>query len=74
MTAVIVILAIAALVTFGLLAGFVMLLIGMRTEGRHLRPSSAPHTRTGAAARRILGVYVRLERDQTPVQYDGVRK
>ena len=74
MTAVIVTLAIAALVAFGLLAGFVLLLIGMRTEGRHLRPSSAPHTRTGAAARRILGVYVRLERKQAPAQHDAARR
>jgi hypothetical protein len=71
MTAVIVTLAIAALMAFGLLAGFVLLLIGMRTEGRYLRPSSAPHTRTGAATRRILGVYVRLEREQASVQHDG---
>jgi hypothetical protein len=61
MNAMIAILAIAAVVGLGLLAVFVMLLIGMRTEGSHMSPSSAPHTRTGTAARRLLGVYVHRE-------------
>jgi hypothetical protein len=70
MNAVILILAVAAVASFGFPAVFVMLLIGMRTEGRQLRPSSASHTRMESLARRILGVYVRREIEKTPVEYD----
>jgi hypothetical protein len=70
MNTIILILAIAALVSLAFLAVFVMLLIGMRTESGHLSPSSAPHTRTENAARRLLGLYVRRELKQTPAQYD----
>jgi hypothetical protein len=70
MNTVILILAVTAVASLGFLAVFVMLLIGMRTEGRHLSPSSASHTRTASAVRRILGLYVRREIEKTPVDYD----
>jgi hypothetical protein len=70
MNTIILILAIAAVVSVGFLAVFVMLLIGMRTEGSHLSPSSASHTRTESAARWLLGLYVRRELEKTPIQYD----
>lgn len=70
MNTIILILAIAAIMGLGFPAVFVMLLIGMRTEGSHLSPSSASHTRVERAARRLLGLYVRRELKQTPVQYD----
>jgi hypothetical protein len=72
MNAITVSLAIGAVVSSGFLAVFVVLLIGMRTEGSHLSPSSAPHTRMESAARRLLGVYVRREPEQTPVKYEDV--
>ena len=74
MNTIILTLAIAAAMSLGFLVVFVMLLIGMRTEGSHLSPSSASHTRLGSAARRILGVYVRRELKETPVQYEDVRR
>ncbi len=73
MTAMILIPAIAAVVIIG--AGFltllVMPLIGMRTEGSRMRQSSAPNTRTGTAARLILGVYVRDQSQEISVRYDA---
>ena len=73
MNTIILILAISAVVSLGFLAVLMMLLIGMRTEGRHLSPSSSPHTRTESVARRILGLYVRRAIEETPVEY-GVRR
>lgn len=75
MNAVITIVAIAAIVGLALLAVFVLLLVGMRTEGSHLSTSGAPHTRIGGAVRRLLGVYVRRPGDSTcrepePVRYE----
>jgi hypothetical protein len=74
MNVVILILAVAAVVSLGFVAGFVMLLIGMRAEGSRLQPISACHTRTAIAARRLLGVSVRRELEKSPVQYDDVRR
>jgi hypothetical protein len=73
MNAVILILAVTAVASLGLLAVFVMLLVGMRTEGSQLSPSSASHTRTESVARRILGLYVRRAIEETAVEY-GVRR
>jgi hypothetical protein len=70
MSAVILMLAIAAMVGIGFLAVFVMLLVSMRTEGRHLSPSSSPHSRTESTARRILGLYVRRELHSTALRSD----
>ncbi len=74
MNAITITLAIAALVSSGFLALFAVLLIGTRTEGGRLRPSTAPHTRMETAARRLLGVYVRREPEKTPVQYEDMRR
>jgi hypothetical protein len=74
MNAIVLILAGGAAVTLCLLAVFVMLLIGMRTEGARLKPSSASHTRTGNAARRVLGVYVRREIEEIPAEFEGLRR
>jgi hypothetical protein len=73
MNAIIPILAITAVVALGLLAVFVMLIIGMRTEGSYMSPSSAPRTRAGYVTRRILGAYVRQAED-VPGQYDKARR
>jgi hypothetical protein len=70
MDTVILILAVTAVASIGFLAVFVMLLIGMRTEGSQLSPSSAFHTRTESVTRRILGLYVRREVEKTPADYD----
>jgi hypothetical protein len=72
MNTVIPMLAVTPVASLGFLAVFVMLLIGRRTEGSQLSPSSASHTRTESVACRILGLYVRREIDKTPVDY-GVR-
>jgi hypothetical protein len=74
MNAIVLILAAGAAATLSLLAIFVMLLIGMRTEGAQLKPTSASHTRTGNAARRVLGVYVRRAIDETPAQFEDLRR
>jgi hypothetical protein len=71
--AIILILVITAVVTLGLLAVSVMLLIGMHTEGSHMSPSNAPRTRAGSAARRILGAYVR-QSEEAPSTYDDARR
>lgn len=70
MSAVILILAIVAMASLGFLAVLVILLIGMRTEGSRLSPSTASHTRAQSAARRILGLYVRREIEKTPADCD----
>jgi hypothetical protein len=74
MNAIVLILTGGAAVTLCLLAIFVMLLIGMRTEGTRLRSSNAPHTRAANAARRVLGVYVRREVKQTPAEFEDLRR
>jgi hypothetical protein len=74
MNAIALILAIATVVSLGFLALFMVLLIGMRTEGSQLRPSSAPHTRLGSAARRVLGLYVQRQHMESPLQYADVRR
>jgi hypothetical protein len=74
MSATILILAIAATVSLGFPAVFVVLIIGMRTEGNHLSPSDAHYTRMGSAARRLLGVYVRREIGKTTIPYHHVRR
>lgn len=68
MSAVILSLTIVAMASFGFLALFVILLIGMRAEGSQLRPSNAAYTRTESVARRILGLYVRREIETTPAE------
>jgi hypothetical protein len=68
MSPVILSLVIAAIVGAGFLAIFAILLIAMRTEGPYLSPSSAPHTHTERTARRLVGLYVRRELEETPVR------
>jgi len=70
MSTVILSLAIVAMLSLGFLAVFAVLLIGMRTEGSHLSPSSAPHTHAEILARRLTGLYVRRELEKTPVRPD----
>jgi hypothetical protein len=67
--AIILVLAVAAVMSIGFLAVFVILLIGMRTESSSLSPSSAPQTRLQGAARRLLGVYVHRENEEAAVHY-----
>jgi hypothetical protein len=73
MSTVILTLAIAAITSLGFLSVLVMLLIGMRTEGSRLSPTSAPHTRIENTARRLLGLYVRRELEKTPTRSDARR-
>lgn len=70
MSVVVLILAIVAMASLGFVAVFVILLIGMRAESIRLSPSSASHTRAESVARRILGLYVRREIEETPAEYD----
>ena len=70
MSPVILTLVIAAIVGLGFLAMLAVLLIAMRTEGPHLSPTSAPHTRTERAARRLVGLYVRRELENTSLRSD----
>jgi len=56
MSTVILTLALTVTVSVGFLTLFVMLLIGMRSEGIHLSPSSAVHSRTESMARRLTGL------------------
>ena len=73
MSTTIFILAIAATVSFGFLAVFVVLIIGMRAEGNHLSPSDALHTPWKVRPARLLGV-LRLPRNRKiPIRYDDVR-
>lgn len=73
MNTIILALAIVAVTGLAFLVLLVMLLIGMRTEGSHLSPSSESHTPIECAARRLLGVYVRREFEKSALQYDGRR-
>jgi hypothetical protein len=66
-------LALAAMVSLGFLAVFAVLLIGMRTEGGQLSPTSAPHTRTESMARRLTGLYVRRELQNVSARPDARR-
>lgn len=70
MSAVILALAVVAMAILGFLAVFVVLLIGMRSEDSQLTPSNASHTRTESMARRILGLYVRREIENTSAERD----
>jgi hypothetical protein len=63
-------LAIVTVTGLGFLVLLVMLLIGMRTEGRHLSPSSESHAPIESAARRLLGVYVHRASEKSALQYD----
>jgi hypothetical protein len=67
----ILILAMAAVLTISAIAGLLVLVIGMRTEGNRMSPDSAPRDRVSTAARRILGVYVR--RPEEPKFHDARR-
>jgi len=69
MDAVILIAATTAVASLGFLALLVVVFIGIRTEGSHLSPSGARHTRTETMARRILDLYVRRELEKTSVQH-----
>jgi hypothetical protein len=64
-------LAIVAVTVLGFLVLLVMLLIGMRTEGSHLSPSSESRIPIESAVRRLLGVYVRREFDPPAFRYNG---
>jgi hypothetical protein len=70
MSAVILALGVVAMVIVGFLAVFVVLLIGMRSEGSQLIPTNESHTRTESMARRILGLYVRREIENTSAERD----
>jgi len=50
----ILILALVAFLTIGLLAFFVVLVIGIHDDERHMRLTRAPRTCAGAASRRVL--------------------
>ena len=55
----------------GVLALLVLLLVGIRTEERHMSLTSAPRTRVGALTRHLTGLGVRtpetsLGNDQQP--------
>jgi hypothetical protein len=70
MNPVILTLVIAAITGLGFLAIIAILLIAMRTEGPYLSPTSASHTRLEKTTRRLVGLYVRRELEETPVRSD----
>jgi hypothetical protein len=52
--------AITALVIgLGVLAVLVLVLVGIRSEERHMTLTGVPRTRAGALSRRLTGLYVR---------------
>jgi hypothetical protein len=63
------ILAVATALTVGAVFGFLMLSIGMRTEGDRMNSDSASRDPISNATRRILGVYVRRADETAP--HDG---
>ena len=50
---------VALLIALGVLALLVLVLVGIRSEERHMSLTSAPRTRIGAITRHLTGVGVR---------------
>jgi hypothetical protein len=66
-----ILIAAVILISLGVLAVLVLVLVSIRGEDRHMSLTSVPRTRTGAVTRRLLGVGVRTPGpchgdDQTP--------
>jgi hypothetical protein len=58
----------------GVLALLVLLLIGIRTEERHMSLTSEPRTCAGSLARRLTGTSVRRSQQAPHCHYDDTRK
>jgi hypothetical protein len=71
---VILVLAIAAVMSIDFLVAFVTLQIGMRAEGSCLSTSSASQARLQGAACRLLGAYVCSEDENVALHYENERR
>jgi hypothetical protein len=56
------------------LGAFAVLLLGIRTEERHMTLSGQPHTLASASTRRLLSPYGRRPDDDTTEPHSGVRR
>ena len=59
---------------FGVLALLVLLLVGIRTEERHMSLTSAPRTCAGSLARHLAGVGVRRAHQAPHCHYEDRRR
>jgi len=58
----------------GVLALLVLVLVGIRTEERHMSLTSMPRTRTGSLARRLTGTSVRRPQRIPRCHYQETRR
>jgi hypothetical protein len=58
----------------GVLALLVLVLVGIRTEERHMSLTSGPRTRAASLARRMTGASVRRPQQAPHCRYDDTRR
>ena len=58
----------------GVLALLVLLLVGIRTEERHMSLTSGPRTCAGSLARRLTGASVRRPHQTPHCRYEDTRR
>ena len=58
----------------GVLALLIVLLVGIRTEERHMSLTSGPRTCAGSLARRLTGVGVRRAHQAPRCRYEDTRR
>jgi hypothetical protein len=69
-----ILLAAVSAIGAGVLALLVLLLIGIRTEERHMSLTSGPRTCTGSLARHLTGAAVRRPQPTPHCRHDDTRK
>ena len=74
MTMAVILTAAVLIVALGVLALLVLVLVGIRTEERHMTLTSAPRTRTGALSRRLTGASTRRPGNAPRCRYQDVRR
>jgi hypothetical protein len=65
--------AVALLTALGVLALLILLVVGIRTEERHMTLTGTPRTRAGRISRRLTGVGVRHPRSTSRCRYQDTR-
>ncbi|HUY52507.1 MAG TPA: hypothetical protein VMV92_43535 [Streptosporangiaceae bacterium] len=70
----IVILVVTLLLAFGVLAALVLVMVGIRTDERHMSLTGRPRTRVAAATRRLLNAGARGFHDDIPRPHDHARR
>ena len=70
----VILLAAVLIIALGVLALLILLLIGIRTEERHMSLTSAPRTRAGSVSRRLIGVSVRRPHKAPHCHYEDTRR